>query len=138
MMVNGRMPHLLTVLAAALFFAILLLVQPYSVPGGPFARKAQQFVRAAMEQDSVRLDRLSATRSPVAWALDAARQHRDSLAFWMARTDAMMGEHSGDTTELFLYPTDGACSNTPIQFRFVGVENKAKVISARSRCIGPP
>jgi hypothetical protein len=137
-MVNGKMPLLLTVLAAGLFVAILLIVQPYSVGWpGAFAKPAHRYIEAALRQDSARLARLSANDSPVVWALGAARMHRDSLALWSRGTDAMTGVHWGDTTEVFLYPSGEVCSKAPIQFRFIGSGSDARVLSASSSCLDP-
>jgi hypothetical protein len=136
-MVNGKMPVLLTVLAAGLFVATLLIVQPYSAdwPGGAYAKQAQRYVQAALRQDSLRLARLSATNTPVLWALGAARVHRESLALWTGRTETRTGVRWGDTTEVFLYPSGEVCSEAPIVFRFVGSGSKAKVLSASSHCL---
>jgi hypothetical protein len=138
-MVNGKTPLLLTLLAAALFIATLLIVQPYSAEwtGGAYAKPAKRYIQAALRQDSARLARLSATDAPVAWALDVARMHRESLALWTGRTHARTGVQLGDTTEVFLYPSGDACSEAPILFRFVGSGSDARVISASSSCLNP-
>jgi hypothetical protein len=138
-MVNGKMPLVLTVLAAILFIVIVHLVQPYTAdwPGGAYAKPAHRYIQAALRQDSVRLARLSATNTPVVWALDAARMHRDSLALWTGRTEARTGVRWGDTTEVFLYPSGDLCSEAPILFRFVGSGSDARVLSASSRCLDP-
>ena len=136
-MVNGKMPLLLTILAAGLLVATVLIVQPYSVqwPGGAYAKPAHQYIQAALRQDSVRLARLSATSTPVVWALDAARMHRDSLALWKGRTEAVTGVRWGDTTEVYLYPSGEMCSEAPILFRFAGSGSDARVLSASSTCL---
>ena len=134
-MVNGKMPLLLTVLAAGLFLAVMLLVQPYSVEGGAYAKPAHRYIEAALGRDSVRLTRLSAGERPVTWALDAARRHRGTLALWSGYTETSTGRRSGDTTEVFLYPSGEVCSSSPIELRFVGSEAKAKVLSERSSCL---
>jgi len=138
-MVDGNKPVLLTILAAVLFVAVLLISQPYSAdwPGGGYTRPARQYIRAALGQDSLRLTQLSAGDSPVAWALRVARMHRDSLVLWTGRTQAMTGARAGDTTEVFLYPNGDACSEAPIQFRFIGSARKARVVSASSSCLDP-
>jgi hypothetical protein len=137
-MVNGNKPLFLTILAAVLFVTVLLLFQPYSAdwPGQAYAKPAKRYIQAALRQDSVRLARLSATNSPVAWALDAARMHRESLALWAGRTQAWTGARSGDTTEVFLYPSGEVCSEAPIRFRFIGSGSNARVLSASSPCLG--
>jgi hypothetical protein len=136
-MVNGKKPLFLTVLAAGLFVAAVLVFQPYSAdwPGTSYAKPAKQYIRAALRQDSVRLARLSATDSPVVWALGAARMHRESLALWTGRIQARTGLRSGDTTQVFLYPSGEACSEAPILFRFVGSRSNLRVLSASSPCL---
>jgi hypothetical protein len=136
-MVKGNEPLLLTILAAGLFVAALFTFQPYSAdwPGGGYTKPAQRYIRAALRQDSVRLARLSASDTPVLWALDAARTHPESLALWSGRTQAWTGTRSGDTTEVLLYPRGEACSTAPIVFRFVGSAKEARVLSARSTCL---
>jgi hypothetical protein len=134
---NGKMPLLLTLAALTAFVAVLLVVQPYSgePSGGVYAKPAKQYVRAALRQDSVKLASLSATGVPVAWALDAARMHRESLVLWTGRTEALTGPRSGDTTEVFLYPRTDACSGAPIRFQFVEVKGHPRVLSASSSCL---
>ena len=134
---NGKMPLLLTVLAAGLFLAVLLMVQPYSVGEGAYAKPAHRYIDAALRNDSVRLTRLSAGDSPVAWALDAGRRHGETLALWSGHIEARTGVLRGDTAEVFLYPSGDRCSDAPIQLRFVGAERRAKVLSARSSCLEP-
>lgn len=138
-MVDGNKPVLLTILAAGLFVAALLILQPYSAdwPGRAYAKPAKRYVHAALRQDSVKLARLSASTAPVVWALDAARSHPVSLALWTGRTMALTGAISGDTTQVFLYPRGEACSEAPIVFRFVGSGGNARVLSASSSCLTP-
>ena len=138
-MFSGKEPLLLTILAAGLFVTALVTLQPYSAdwPGRAFNKPAQQYIRAALRQDSLKLRRLSASDTPVAWALGTARTHRHSLLLWAGRTSAWTGVRSGDTTEVFLYPSGDLCSEAPIVFRFVGSGNDAKVLSARFPCLDP-
>ena len=134
---NGKMPLLLTLAAAVVFIAVLLIVQPYSTDGsgGIYAKPAKRYIRAALRQDSVKLASLSANSAPVTWALDAARLHRESLVLWTGRTEARTGPRTGDTTEVFLYPSGEACSDAPIRFQFIGSDGHARVLSARSSCL---
>jgi hypothetical protein len=138
-MANGKQPLLLTILAAGVFIAAVVILQPYSAdrPGRAYTKPAQRYIRAALRQDSVRLARLSVSTTPVVWALDAARTHPESLALWDGRTQALTGARSGDTTQVFLYPSGQACSNAPIVFRFVGSGTDARVLSASSSCLAP-
>jgi hypothetical protein len=69
--------------------------------------------------------------------LDAARMHRESLALWTGLMHARTGVRSGDTAQVFLYPSGEACSDAPILFCFVGSGDNARVISASSRCLEP-
>jgi hypothetical protein len=138
-MVNGKMPLYLTLLVVALLAAVLLTFQPYSAdwPGTGYTKPAQRYIRAAIRQDSVGLLRLSVSLSPVAWALDAARAHPETLALWSRRIRAFTGEARGDTAEVFVYPLGDACGEAPIMLRFVGSGRSAKVIRASSACLGP-
>ena len=133
---NGKMPLLLTLAAAAAFIAVLLIVQPYSAEsaGGVYAKPAKRYIRAALRQDSVKLASLSANSAPVVWALGAARLHRESLALWTGRTEARTGPRSGDTIQVFLYPSGDTCSEAPIRFRFIGSGRDTRVLSASSSC----
>ena len=133
---NGKMPLLLTLGGAAAFIAVLLIVQPYSVEsaGGVYAQPAKRYIRAALRQDSVKLAGLSATSVPVVWALDAARMHRETLVLWTGRTEARTGPRSGDTIQVFLYPSGDTCSEAPIRFQFIGSGRHTRVLSASSSC----
>ncbi len=138
-MVDGNKPLFLTIIAAGVFVAALFALQPYSAdwPGTAYIKPARQYVQAALQQDSMRLARLSASDIAVSWALDAARAHPESLALWSGRTHAWTGVRWGDTTEVFLYPSSEVCSEDPIVFRFVGSGSKARVLSASSSCLDP-
>lgn len=138
-MVNGRMPLYLTLLLAALSVAAVLTLQPYSAdyPGTAYAKPAQRYIRAALRQDSIGLARLSASVGPVAWALNAARRHPDSLAAWASHPQAWTGERRGDTAEVFLYPARDPCSQVPIVLHFVGSGTNARVLRASSACLDP-
>ena len=126
----------LTILLLGLSVVVLFLFQPYTAwPGAAFAKPAERYVRAALRGDSAKLAKLSASAAPVAWALSAARSHRESLAFWAGPTDARTGVRSGDTIQVFLYPSGPECSEAPIILRLVGSGRDAKVVSAASACI---
>lgn len=135
-MVNGKTPLYLTTLALGLLGAALLLFQPYSAdwPGRAYAKPARQFIHAALRQDSAALVRLSASAAPVRWALNAARVHGDSLAFWQPRVQAWTGERRGDTAEVFVYPPGDGCGDAPIVFRFVGTGRNIRILQASSTC----
>jgi hypothetical protein len=138
-MVNGKIPLYLTLLVMASLAAALLTFQPYSAdwPGTGYTKPAQRYIRAAIRQDSVGLVGLSASLSPVAWALNAARAHPDTLALWGRRVQAWTGDRRGDTAEVFVYPPGDACGEAPIVLRFVGSGSDARVLRASSACLGP-
>jgi hypothetical protein len=134
---DDKAPLYLWLVAAALLATALLTLQPYSAEsvGKGFRRPAERYVRAALAQDSVALARLSATDSPVIWALAAARRAPAALAAWAHHTQAWTGERRGDTTQVFLYSRAALCDDAPIQFRFVDARSGAKVVGASSACL---
>ena len=136
-MTDDKAPLYLWLVAAALLVTALLTLQPYSAEsvGKGFGRPAERYVRAALARDSVALVRLSATDSPVIWALAVARRSPASLAAWAHHTQAWTGERRGDTTQVFLYGAAALCGDAPIQFRFVGARSAAKVVGASSACL---
>jgi hypothetical protein len=136
-MVNGKMPVYLTLLAAVALGAAVLVLQPYSAdfPGTAFAKPARRYIRAALEQDSLALTRLSTSPSPVLWALHAARARPDSLAAWAGHVEAWTGERRRDTTQVLVYASSDRCSEVPIVLRFVGSGGRAKVAAAGSACL---
>jgi hypothetical protein len=138
-MVNGKAPLYLTVVAAVLLVAAIRLLQPYSAdfPGTAYAKPARRYLRAAIGQDSVGLSRLSASAAPVAWALETARSHPDSVVAWGGRTKAWTGVRRGDTTDVLVFPAGEPCSQVPIVLRFVGAGDDAKVVNASWACFDP-
>jgi len=136
-MVNGKTPFYLTVVAAILLGAAVLLFQPYSAdfPGTAYAKPARTFLRAAIRQDSLGLDRMSASAAAVDWALRAARTHPDSLAAWAGGTHTYVAGHRADTAEILVYPAHEPCSEVPIVLRFVGTGRHARVVQASSACL---
>ena len=138
-MVNGKIPLYLTLLVMALLAAALFTFQPYSAdwPGTGYTKPAQRYIRAAIRQDSLSLARQSVSLSPVAWALDAARAHPETLALWGRRVQAWTGERRGDTAEVFVFPLGDVCGEAPIVLRFVGSGSNARVVRASSACLGP-
>lgn len=138
-MTDANKPLLLTIAAAGIFVAVLLTSQPYSSdwPGGGYTKSAQRYIRAALQQDSQTLTRLSANARPVAWALRTSRLHHEDLAHWKGRTQAWTGARAGDTTEVFLYPSGEVCEDSPIYFHFIGAGRNARVASISAPCIDP-
>lgn len=136
---NGKTPLVLTLLGLISLVAALLTFQPYSAdwPARAFTQPARSYIQAAIEQDSAKLLRLSTSRVPVTWALDAARTHPDTLALWGRRIQAWTGKKEGDTTEVFVYPDGDVCSKAPIVLRFVNSGQQARVVRATSACFDP-
>lgn len=135
-MTEDRKRLALTIVLLGLSVFVLLLFQPYTAwPGAAFAKPAVRYIRAALRGDSVGLAKLSASAEPVAWALSAGRSHRESLAFWSGSNDARTGVRSGDTMQVFLYPSGPECSEAPIILHLVGSGSEAKVVHAASACI---
>ena len=134
---DDKAPLYLWLAAAALLATAVLTLQPYSAEsvGRGFGKPAERYVRAALAQDSVALVRLSATDSPVIWALAAARRSPTALAAWAHHTEAWTGERRGDTTQVFLYGAAALCGDAPILFRFVHARSGAKVVGASSACL---
>jgi hypothetical protein len=137
-MTNGKAPLWMATLVLGVLGAAMILVQPYSAdwPGTAYAEPSRRYIRAALQQDSVALSRLSVSAAPVTWALTAARAHPDTLAMWRRRIAAFVGDLRGDTAEVFVYPPGGACGEDPIVLRFVGAGSGARVLAATSTCWG--
>src|SRR5262245_6913146 len=100
-MVNGKTPLYLTVVAALVLAAAVLVLQPYSVisPWDAYTKPVRQYLRAALARDSLALARQSGADAPVAWALAAARTHRDSVELWARKAAAWAGTRHGDTAD---------------------------------------
>jgi hypothetical protein len=77
-MPNGRAPVGGLILATLLAGAVLLWLQPYSVisPYRAYTEPARRFLRAALAQDTLELQRQAVSAQPVQWALDAAQGTR--------------------------------------------------------------
>ena len=136
-MVNGKTPFYLTVVAAILFGAAVLLLQPYSAdfPGTAYAKPARTYLRAAIRQDSLELVRRSASAAAVAWALHVARAHPDSLTAWAGHTYTYIAGRRADTAEVLVYPAQEPCSEVPIVLHFIGTGRQARVLQASSACL---
>ena len=133
---NGKTPIYLTVFAAAIMAAAVLVVQPYSVrsPWTAYSGPAQRYLRAALERDSVALVQQSAGAGSVTWALAVARRHSDSLAVWARSAEAWAGIRHADTAEVFVATPEGSCS---LVFRFIGPARHARVERATGKCFPP-
>jgi hypothetical protein len=134
--VNGRMPIVLTAIAAAIMALTMLVVQPYSVrsPWTAYSGPVRRYLRAALEHDSLKLVHQSAGAGSVTWALAVARRHSDSLAVWSRSAEAWAGIRHADTAEVFVATPQSTCS---LVFRFVGPARHALVEKASGTCLHP-
>lgn len=133
---NGKMPILLTAIAAAIMAVAVLVLQPYSVrsPWTAYSGPARRYLRTALERDSIGLVRQSAGDGSVGWALAVARRHSDSLAVWSRSAKAWAGIQHADTAEVFVATPQSSCS---LVFRFVGPARHARVQRASGTCFPP-
>jgi hypothetical protein len=72
-MPKDRMRAVTLVIAPLMAGAVLLWFQPYSVvsPYQSYVDPARRFLRAALDRDTVGLERQAVARQPVQWALEA-------------------------------------------------------------------
>ena len=133
---NGRMPLLLTAIAAAIMAVVMLVLQPYSVrsPWTVYSAPARRYLRSALERDSLGLVRQSDGDGSVGWVLAMARRHSDSLAVWSRSAVAWAGTRHADTAEVFVAAPQSTCS---LVFRFVGPARQARVRKASGTCFPP-
>ena len=135
-----RAPLVSSLAAITIWFAFLLLVQPYSGRSGPpshwdeYARPAQRFLQAALRRDSVELAKQSASAEAASWGLAAARRYPDSLAVWARSAHVWSGVMRGDTAEVLLSTDTKVCEERPIWLRFLGDSGEPKVVEAGSTC----
>ena len=134
-MTNGTIPLYLTLLAAVVFGAALLAVQPYSVtsPWHNYDRPARLYLLAAARHDSLALTRHASTEEAVRWAMEAGRTQPDSVALWAGEAEAWAGNRRGETTEVFLNTRASIACN--LVLRFVGSGTDVKISRASSSCL---
>jgi hypothetical protein len=137
---QNRAPLASSLAAVTVWFAFLLLVQPYSGQSAPpshwdeYARPAQRFLTAALRKDSLELSRRSASAEAARWGLAAGRQYPDSLAVWAREAHVWSGLMVGDTAEVLLLTDSKVCDERPIWLRFVGDSEDPRVVEAGSSC----
>ena len=133
---NGKMPIVLTAIAAAIMAVAVLVFQPYSVrsPWTAYSPVARRYLRTALDRDSLGLVRQSDDAGSVRWALAVARRHSDSLAVWSRSAEAWAGTRHADTAEVFVATPQSTCS---LVFRFVGPARHARVQKASGTCFPP-
>jgi hypothetical protein len=134
-MKNGRARVARLVLAALVVMAAVLWLQPYSVfsPYRAYTEPARRFLRAALAQDSLELQRRAISPHAVQWALDAGRGDRTALAVWASLSRPSSGRRHGDTTTVVFQTSTRVCYLRPVAMTFVGTANP-RVLMASSSC----
>jgi len=134
-MKNGRARVARLVLAALVVMAAVLWLQPYSVfsPYRAYTEPARRFLRAALAQDSLELQRRAISPHAVQWALDAGRGDRTALAVWARLSRPSSGRRHGDTTTVVFQTSTRVCYLRPVAMTFVGTANP-RVLMASSSC----
>ena len=128
--------------AGRLILAILIVIgavawlQPYSVvsPYRAYTEPARRFLRAALAQDSVDLQRRAASRQPVQWALHAGKGDRSALAVWAKLLRPYSGRRHGDTTLVVFQTSTRVCYLRPVTLTFVRTALEPQVLVASSSC----
>jgi hypothetical protein len=134
-MKNGRARVARLVLAALVVMAAVLWLQPYSIfsPYRAYTEPARRFLRAALAQDSLELQRRAISPHAVQWALDAGRGDRTALAVWARLSRPSSGRRHGDTTTVVFQTSTRVCYLRPVAMTFVGTANP-RVLMASSSC----
>jgi hypothetical protein len=135
-MPNGRVPPGGLVLAILLAGAALLWLQPYSVisPYRTYTEPARRFLRAALAQDTLELQRQAVSAQPVKWALDAARGDPKALAVWARLSRPYSGRRHGDTTMVVFQTSTRVCYLRPVTMAFVPGVKGPRLAVASSSC----
>jgi hypothetical protein len=135
-MKNGRARAGRLVLAVLVVMAAVLWLQPYSVfsPYRAYTEPGRRFLRAALAQDSLELQRRAISSQPVRWALDAGRGDTSALAVWAKLLRPSSGRRHGDTTTVVFQTSTRACYLRPVALTFVGTPAEPRVLVASSSC----
>ena len=135
-MSEGRARIVRLILAILVAVAAVVWLQPYSVfsPYRAFTAPARQFLRAALDQDSVELQRRAAARQPVEWGLQAGKGDRGALAVWANRIRPYSGHRHGDTTTVVFQTSTRVCYLRPVALTFLRTAAEPQVLLASSSC----
>jgi hypothetical protein len=139
-MPNGRVPAGGLILATLLAGAALFWFQPYSVisPYRTYTEPARRFLRAALTQDTLELQRQAASTQPVQWALEAADGDPNALAIWAQLSRPYSGRRHGDTTTVVFQTSTRVCYLRPVTMAFVGDTESPRLAVASSSCFARP
>ena len=133
---NGRARAGRLILAILVVIAAVVWLQPYSVfsPYRAYTDPARRFLRAALAQDSVELQRRAVSQQPVEWALDAGKGDRSALAVWAKLLRPYSGRRHGDTTTVVFQTSTRVCYLRPVTMTFVRTAAEPQVLVASSSC----
>jgi hypothetical protein len=139
-MQNGRMKVGGLVLVTLLAIAAVLWLQPYSVssPYRSYTEPARRFLRAALAQDTLELQRQALSAQPVQWALDAAQGDPNALAVWARLSRPYSGRRQGDTTTVVFRTSTRVCYLRPVTMVFVQQAAGPRLAVASSSCFARP
>jgi hypothetical protein len=135
-MPNGRVRVGGLILATLLAGVALLWLQPYSVisPYRTYTEPARRFLRAALDQDTLELQRQTVSAQPVQWALDAAQGNPNALAVWARLSRPYSGRRHGDTTTVVFQTSTRVCYLRPVTMAFVPGAEGPRLALASSSC----
>lgn len=135
-MKSGRARAGRLILAIVVVIGGVAWLQPYSVfsPYRAYTEPARRFLRAALAQDSVDLQRRAASRQPVQWALHAGQGDRSALAVWAQLLRPYSGRRHGDTTIVVFQTSTRICYLRPVTMTFVRTAAEPQVLVASSSC----
>jgi hypothetical protein len=135
-MKNGRVRASRLLLATLVALVAVLWLQPYSVisPYRAYTEPARHFLRAALAQDSLELQRQAVSTQPVRWALQAAHGDSRALAVWAQLLRPYSGRRDGDTTTVVFQTSTRVCHLRPVAMTFVRGAEGPRVLVASSSC----
>lgn len=135
-MKNGRARAGRLILAILGVIVAVLWLQPYSVisPYRVYTEPARRFLRAALAQDSLELQRRAISSQPVQWALHAGKGDRGALAVWAKLLRPYAGRRHGDTTTVVFQTSTRVCYLRPVAMTFVRATAEPRVLVASSSC----
>jgi hypothetical protein len=135
-MKNGRVRAGRLMFAALVAIVAVLWLQPYSVisPYRAYTEPARRFLRAALAQDSLELQRRAVSPQPVQWALQAAKGDARALEVWAKLLRPYSGRRHGDTTMVVFQTSTRVCYLRPLAMTFVQEAEEPRVLAASSSC----
>jgi hypothetical protein len=135
-MKNGRARVGRLTLATLVAIVAVLWLQPYSFisPYREYTEPARHFLRAALAQDSLELQKQAVSSQPVYWALHAAKEDPGALTVWAKLLRPYSGRRRGDTTTVVFQTSTRVCHLRPVAMTFVRGAEGPRVLLASSSC----